>query len=239
MVTDPRVIDVPGLDGIQEHATAPAHPSEVASVLFFDALGEGRAGGAGEDPPARVTRPMAKKARDTERRLRRAIGVVAIAIGVVLAALVGSVLTNASTNPGTAVSPHSSGLSAPSPSTVPSADSMTTATTSATSTPPPSAVTTTGASGPQPLTAAGPPVLAKLHPPSGVPGQSVEVRGSGFLSPSGRISATVGGRAASVRCPDQTTCTVRIPSRRGGRSTDPVVVITDSGTSNPLAFRLR
>ena len=229
---------MPGLDGTREHATAPAHPAEVAPALFFDALGEGRGGGAGEDPPARATRPKAQRAQDTERRLRHAIAVVAIAIGIVVAALVGSVLTNASTTPGTAVSHRPSGGSAQPPSTVPSADSTATAATSATSTPPPSAATTSGASGPQPLTAAGPPVLAKLHPSSGVPGQSVEVRGSGLLSPSGRISATVGGRTASVRCPDPTTCTVRIPSRHSGRSTDPVVVITDSGTSNPLAFRL-
>jgi len=68
---------------------------------------------------------------------------------------------------------------------------------------------------------------------------SVEVSGSGFLSPSGRISATVGGRTAAVRCFDRTTCTMRIPPQPGRRATDSVVVITDSGTSNPLAFRLR
>ena len=52
----------------------------------------------------------------------------------------------------------------------------TTAVTSATSTPPPPAVTSTGAARPQPGGAAGSPVLTKLHPSSGVPGQSVEVR---------------------------------------------------------------
>ena len=236
---DPPVIDVPGLDGTPAGGAAPAGPSAVAPVMFFDAWGEERAGVVDEQPPVRGTRPGARKVRDTERRLRRAIAVVAAAIGIVVAALIGSVLTNG-TAPGTSVSQRSSGGRPLPTTTEPPPDSTTTtAVTSATSTPPPPAVTSTGAPRPQPGGAAGSPVLTKLHPSSGVPGQSVEVRGSGFLGPSDRIRATVGGRTASVRCTNQTTCTVRIPPRPGGRTTDPVVVITDSGSSNPLTFALR
>jgi len=66
----------------------------------------------------------------------------------------------------------------------------------------------------------------------------VVVSGSGFLSPSGHISATVGGRTASVSCPDQSTCTVTIPLQAGTATTAPVVIATDGGSSNPLTFTL-
>ena len=64
------------------------------------------------------------------------------------------------------------------------------------------------------------------------------VSGSGFLSPSGHIGATVGGRTASVSCPDQTTCTVTIPPQTATALTAPVVIVTDGGSSNPLTFTL-
>jgi len=66
----------------------------------------------------------------------------------------------------------------------------------------------------------------------------VLVSGSGFLSPSGHIGATVGGRTASVSCPDQTTCTVTIPPQTATALTAPVVIVTDGGSSNPLTFTL-
>ena len=234
------MLDVPGLEGTRAQESAPARPSDVAPAMVFDALVEERTGVAGEDLPARSPRSGAQRAQDTERRLRRAIAVVATALGIVVAALIGSVLANDSTTPVTSVSQGSSDGSTQPTSNVPPTDTpTTTAATSPTSTPPPTEDTATSTIRSRPLTAASPPVLTKLHPSSGVPGQSVEVSGSGFLSSSGRISATVGGRTASVRCPDQTTCTVKIPPQPGRRATDSVVVITDSGTSNPLAFTLR
>ena len=209
-------------------------------MLFFDSLDEERATITGEGPPDRAPRTSARRVQATERRLRRAIAVVAAATGIVVAALIGSVLANDTTTPATSANQRPSAGSTQPAVTVPPTDATTTTTVVSTaSTPPPPATTTPGAAGPQAHAAVGPPVLMNLRPSSGMPGQSVEVSGSGFLSPSGRIIATVGGRTASVRCPDQTTCTVRIPLRPRRRSADPVVVITDRGSSNPLAFRLR
>jgi hypothetical protein len=77
-----------------------------------------------------------------------------------------------------------------------------------------------------------------MKPSSGAVGQSVVVSGSGFLSLSGYISATVGGRTAPVQCPNQTTCMVTIPPQAGRATTVSMVIATQSGASNPLIFRL-
>ena len=217
-----------------------APPPDVAPVLVFDALAEERPGGGSPGPAARVTRPGTRRVRATERRLRRAIAVVAAAVVVVVAALIGSVLTHGGTTSVTSVAHGAPAGGTPLSSTAPATDSTTTAAPSVATAPPPPGTTATAAgASPTPPAAAGPPVLTKLRPDSGVPGQSVDVRGSGFLSASGHISATVGGRTASVRCPDQTNCSVTIPPVPGRRSMDPVVIITDGGASNPLAFVLR
>jgi hypothetical protein len=91
---------------------------------------------------------------------------------------------------------------------------------------------------PQQTAPEGPPILTSLQPSTGTIGQPAIVSGSGFLSPSGHISATVGGQTAPVSCPDPTTCTVTIPPLVGAATAVPVVIITDGGSSNPLMFTL-
>jgi hypothetical protein len=66
----------------------------------------------------------------------------------------------------------------------------------------------------------------------------VVITGSGLYSPSGRIRATVGGQTAFVSCSDQATCTLTIPPLTGPAPTEPVVIITDRGPSNPLPFTM-
>ncbi len=80
--------------------------------------------------------------------------------------------------------------------------------------------------------------MTGLQPSSGRVGGTVTITGAGFYSPSGRIRATVGGQTAFVSCADQTTCTLTIPPLTGTATTDPVVIITDTGTSNPLLLTL-
>ena len=92
---------------------------------------------------------------------------------------------------------------------------------------------------PTPTTApGGAPALTSLQPSSGAVGQAVVITGSGFYSPSGRIRATVGGQTAFVSCSNPVTCTLTIPPLTGTAPTEPVVVITDRGPSNPLTFTM-
>lgn len=231
--------------------SAPSFP-----VLIFDALAEEQAG-AGSGPtspgpprpgspidgptaasPAVRHRPSAQRSPDAYRWLRRAVAVVSAALVVVLAALVGSVLTGGGA-PTTTSSLHGSSVLAKQPSsTVPVTSPTTTTSVPATvpAPPPTSGTATTVPSPTQPAPSVGPPVLASLQPSSGTAGQSVVATGSGFLSPSGAISATVGGQTASVTCPDQTTCTLTIPPQTGTATSVPVVIVTDGGSSDPLTF---
>lgn len=227
-------------------------------MLVFDALGEEpvdagprilsveppRHGSRTADPtavsPAGRHRHAAQQGPDTERALRRAVAVVSAALVMIVAALVGSELAGGGPPP---VSPlaHRSSVPAPQPpSSVPVASTTTPTTTVAVApvpSPPPTSGTATTVPSPAPAPG-GPPVLASLQPSSGPAGQAVTVTGSGFLSPSGHISATVGDRTASVRCPDQSTCTLTIPPQAAPAATAPVVIVTDGGSSNPLTFTL-
>jgi hypothetical protein len=227
-------------------------------VLFFDALAEEQAdaglgrtsaaphrpgtpmdGAIVASPPVRHRRATMRPT-DVDQWLRRAVAVVSAAIVVVVAALVGSVLTVNGAPPVLSGLQGASVRTTQPSSTLPVAPSTTT--TSA-----PAAVpvtpnisgTTTTLPPPSQLSApAGAPVLTSLQPSSGTAGQSVVVSGSGFLSPSGHIWATVGGQTASVSCPDQTTCTLTIPSQAVLATAAPVVIVTDSGSSNLLNFTL-
>lgn len=238
----------------------PPPPSSLPGVpvLVFDALGDepvgagprllpvepprpgSRTAGATAAPAPGRHRHAAQQAPDTERVLRRAVVGVSAALVMVLAALVGSELAGGGPPPAAPLA-HRSSVRALQPSSTAPAASPTTPTTTAAAasvpTPPPTSGTATTVPSPPP-TPGGPPVLASLQPSSGTAGQSVVVSGSGFLSPSGRIGATVGGQTASVSCPDQTTCTVTIPSQAATAATAPVVIVTDGGSSNPLTFTL-
>ena len=178
------------------------------------------------------------------------MGVVSVALLAVVAALFGSTLAGGRTAPVTSGVYRSSATAAPPSSTVPTTSTTVVTTTTVPSTvpsssvpavvaPPPPLYSTTTTVPPPPLTApVAPPVLTNLKPSSGAVGQPVVVTGSGFLSPSGRISATVGGRTAPVACPNQTTCTVTIPPQAAKATTVSMVIATDSGPSNPMTFRL-
>ncbi len=234
--------------------------------MVFDALAEERSTAAaghtsvepsrpGTSPagvpaasPGEGHRSPAKPPPDIDRGLRRAIAVVSAAVVVMVAALIGSFVEGGGT-PTVAPIAHRSIQAAPPPSaapvtstTVPPASSTTTtAVPAVVPAPVPSSSTTstsTSTPSPQPTAQAGTPVLASLLPSTGTAGQSVVVDGSGFFSPSGHISATVGGRTAPVSCPDQSTCTVTIPPQIGPTATVPVVIVTDGGSSNPLTFTL-
>lgn len=230
----------------------------VVPVLVFDALAEEQADlGRGPTPvvpsgigrlfdeaaagaPA-VRRPhAAKRPSDADRGLRRAVAAVSAALVVVVAVLVGSMLaggTPSSTSGGQVPSALATQPSTTVPVSLPSTTTTTVPTT--VPTPPPTSVPTTIVPVvPQQTAPVGPPVLTNLEPSAGSVGQPAIVSGSGFLSPSGHISATVGGQTASVSCPDQTTCMVTIPPQVGTATAVPVVIITDGGSSNPLTFTL-
>jgi hypothetical protein len=159
---------------------------------------------------------------------------------MVVAALVGIVVTGSGPPRVTTGADRSSIRATQPSSTVPVAPPTSSTTVPATvPAPPATAVTTTTVPPSLPLPAPGAaPVLASLEPSSGTAGQFVVVSGSGFLSPSGFIGATVGGRTAPVSCPDQTTCMLTIPPEAGTATTESVVIVTDGGSSNPLTFTL-
>jgi hypothetical protein len=237
-------------------AVPPSPP--VVPVLVFDALADEQAdAGRGSTPavPPSIGRPLdeatagatavrrrhnAERPPDVDRGLRRAVAAVSAALVVVVAVLVGSILAGG-TPPATTGGQSPSALATQPSSTVPVSSSSTTTTTVPTTlpTPPPTSVpTTTVPVAPQQTAPGGPPVLTNLQPSTGTIGQPAMVSGSGFLSPSGHISATVGGQTAPVSCPDQTTCMVTIPPQIGTATAVPVVIITDGGSSNPLTFTL-
>lgn len=210
---------------------------------------------------ARLPRRPARPLDSGERRLRMAIGIAAGVLVATAAAVVGTANDGHPQTGGRTVAARSH---RPASSTVPragtssghagaSSTSSTLATTGgadgqatanvgsqgpASTVPNAPAGTTSGEAGTSSTLAPpdGPPALSALAPPSGPAGQAVTVTGSNFLSPSGQISARVGGEVASVTCPDQTTCTVVIPPNQGATSSAPVTISTDSGTSNALAF---
>jgi hypothetical protein len=82
-----------------------------------------------------------------------------------------------------------------------------------------------------------------MAPAAGSAGQSLTLTGTGFFSAGGHIEVTFGGTAAPTVCPTRSTCIVTVPApgpsggpSTGGPQTVPVVIRTDSGTSNSLAF---
>ena len=185
-----------------------------------------------------------------ERRLRRATGIAAGVLVVVVVALVGTALVGTASDgdgqpdakaTATTGSPATTTIPAPSGSTGTTSgqggvSSTSTSTPTPTSTPtsaPTSAPTSTSSQLAEP---GGPPGLSALAPANGQAGQTVTVTGSNLLSSSGRISAQVGGQIAPVACPDQTTCTVVIPPDPGPTPSAPVTITTDVGTSNALLF---
>jgi hypothetical protein len=170
--------------------------------------------------PAR-SRPGDRRQRD--RRLIVSIGVVAVALVLVTAGLIGSLASH-----GTA-DPTSSAIGAP--TTVRPATPSTSTSTSPSTTPTPSTAAGAGAA-PGP----GTPVLSSLAPATGVPGQSVVVSGANLLSSDGQIVARFGGQVAPTDCPAPSSCTVTVPSATGPPTAIPVTITTSSGTSNPLTF---
>jgi hypothetical protein len=167
-----------------------------------------------------------------ERRLRWAIGITAVLLVAVLAAMVGTRSSGGNQASGPASSTSGgSGVPFTKPSTGSTGESSGLGPTSPTSTPPTSTPTPTTAAEP-----GGSPALSTLDPSTGYVGQSVTVTGSNFLSPSGQISADVNGQPAPVTCLDQVTCTLVIPAVGGSAPSAPVTITTDSGTSNALFF---
>lgn len=219
---------------------------------FFDSEPVPVVGTAAGDPPPTSAGPdtgrprhAARGRRDRDRILRRTVATVSVVLVAVLAALVGSQLTKDSGTGGRgATAPPSAGVTSPAgspgaptttrvpPTTTRVPPATTTPTTAAPTTTVPSTTTTVPAAAP-----GGAPVLAALDPPVGTPGQSVVVTGSGFMSQSGHITAEVGGVTAWVSCPDQTTCILTMPPTAATTPGAPVVITTDSGTSNPLTFQ--
>lgn len=213
-------------------------------------------------PPTAGRRPIRSRrphGATRERRLR--ISVVASGAAVLVAGVALAVAHAAGPNENVA---HPPGTTMPSsqPASgsggVAPTSTTTTATTAVATTDAPPATTTTG---PPPATAAGggvptppagsdttsttaspapsaggPPAIISLTPVTGGPGTPVTVTGSGFLSADGSIVAHVDGQVAPTSCPDQTTCTVTVPSLPGGPGTVPVTVTTDAGTSAPASF---
>jgi len=218
------------------------------------------------DAPTGARRRRARPSGSSERRLRLAIGIAASLLVVVLAALLGTAnsgdqqpdgqatATTGYPGPASGAVGKTSGHGGVSPAatsttlTKPSgSDGQATATTEfpgprTTTLPSGSSGSGSGHAGVSStptstaLTKAGPPALTALAPTSGQAGQMVTVTGSNFLSPSGQISAEIGGQMAPVACPDQTTCTVVIPPDQESTSSASVAIITDSGTSNTLTF---
>jgi hypothetical protein len=80
-----------------------------------------------------------------------------------------------------------------------------------------------------------PPQISSLSPSSGGAGQSVVIAGGGLMSSNGVISVTFNGQTAHIDCPQQTSCTVTVPTlSTPGPVT--VVVTTSAGPSNGLKF---
>jgi len=211
-------VEVPRTDGtVDESVTAPPPPAAQAAA----------AGNPGfTDAPAGDRRRRARPSGSGERRLRLAIGIAASLLVVMVAALVGTTNNGHQQLDGQATA--TTGFPGPASSTVPSSVGTTSGHGGAS----PTATSTT-------LAKPSPPALTALAPTSGQAGQLVTVTGSNFLSPSGQISAEIGGQMAPVTCPDQTTCTVVIPPDQESTSSASVAIITDSGTSNPLIFTYR
>jgi hypothetical protein len=176
-------------------------------------------------PPRPGSRPGDRHRRD--RRLVISIGVVAVALVLVTAGLIGSLTSHRTPDP------TSSATGASTPATAPAiAPTTTTPATTSPSTPSTPSTTTEPAA----PTGAAAPVLSSLAPASGVPGQSVAVSGANLLSASGQIVARFGGQVAPTACPTPSTCTVTVPSPTGPPTSIPVTITTSSGTSNPLTF---
>lgn len=214
-------------------------------------------------PPTAGRRPTRSRRPDgttRERRLR--ISVVASGAAVLVAGVALAVAHAAGPNGSVAQAPGTTGPpsqpASGSGGAAPTSSSTTTATTTVPTThappatvttgvppataagggaptPPPGSDTTSTTASPAP-SAAGPPAIISLSPAAGGPGTPVTVTGSGFLSADGSIVAHVDGQVAPTSCPDQTTCTVTVPSLPGGTGTVPVTVTTDSGTSAPASF---
>jgi IPT/TIG domain len=162
--------------------------------------------------------------QQTDRRLVISIGIVAVALVLVTAGLIGSLTSHGTADPTSSANGDSTPTTAP--TTVP-----TTTTPSTTS---PSTTSTTA--GPAAPAGGAAPVLSSLAPTSGVAGQAVAVAGANLLSSDGSIVARFGGQVAPTDCSTPSTCTVTVPSSTGSPTSIPVTITTSSGTSNPLTF---
>ena len=86
----------------------------------------------------------------------------------------------------------------------------------------------------------GPPRLTSVAPATGEAGTVVTVYGSNFYSPqTGVVLAHLDGQAAKTDCPTQDSCQVTVPQLGHHPASVTLTITTDSGTSNPLAFRYR
>jgi hypothetical protein len=180
------------------------------------------------DPRVRVRARRAPARGETERRLRWAIGLTAVLLVVVVAAMVGTHSGGGGQASGrttsTVADPSAAPPTKPSTASTGGSSGVSTATSSSTPTSTP------------PAPPSGPPALSTVEPSTGSAGQSVTVTGSNFLSPSGQITADVDGQVAPVTCPDQETCTVVVPADPEPAASAPLTITTDSGTSNSLVF---
>ena len=254
---DPRLSrpEVPRPYGPADEPVTAAAPPRAAQAAAAGSTGFA-------ESPAGAPRRRARPLGSGERRLRLAIGIAAGVLLVVVAALVGTATdghrqTNgqakaaagrlpsgsAGTTSGHAETSSTSSRTLPRPGRPNGQARAATGSAGPTSSklPSASAGSTSGHAGTSSTSStlakpSGPPVLSALAPSSGQAGQTVTVTGSNFLSPSGQISAEVGGQTVQVACPDQTTCSVLIPPNQGSTTSASVTITTDSGTSNPLVF---
>lgn len=194
-------------------------------------------GGASSVPPH-----QAPSTADLPRRLgalRRAVAATACAI---LLALVALVAIRAATRPVRPTSVAAAPVHARSPNPTPPGSRSTNP---ATTHPPPAQApsdapsTSAAARPPSPAAAAptatpggGDPALTSLSPATAAPGQTIALSGANFFSPSGRVQVSVGGQVVPTQCSSMTSCSATVPAPPPGTSRVPVIITTDTGTSN-------
>jgi len=81
--------------------------------------------------------------------------------------------------------------------------------------------------------------VSSVSPDAGAPGQTVAVTGNGFYSTNGQITAELGGQAAPVSCPSETSCTVTVPNLGSAPQQVTLMILTTGGASNSVAFTYR
>jgi hypothetical protein len=209
----PRTAQVPVVVDPPEVRAAPPHEERRVSGrrVWRDLVRGGPRANAGAPP-------------DGDRRERRLKLSVATLGGVVLVAAVAlafSLGTHQHPTPGPTGAPSGSPSSTPTSPSSGRGDGAKQSTTTS----------------PASLAVGGVGVVSSLSPSSGGAGQSVVVSGSNFISANGQIVAEFGGQVTATSCPDQSTCTVKVPDLGPTPRSVPFTITTQSGTSKAMTFR--